>query len=496
MFQTFSGSSRRPRQVNLSGQNLNPFATTPTPWATPVSGSQIIVANAQQKRLKRQQEREQLRSAIRIQRVWRGYRSRREVDDLRRKEWDDLEINQGGFDLDSRLLAQIKLLVSFYRQTRKDDLKRIKRLSSNVVTCGLATCLTSDRSEHLILPLAFILVDALNSSLPEYQDDLFQLLISIFEHCPSLFTRMSREYFILLSAMSKNRLFIDNTSSFQTALKLALTQCTNLEDDCMIKIYESFAVHYLTTPELPSLINRFDEISFIIDVNLLSTTLVYLFSAGNASQVDDEGKIWLLAYIISFNRFHKQTTNNQKFLKALSVLLSESFDEIICRIDHQNDDILNELRYTDDNAKYAKPLPEFILDELNSLITQESVSALITNLEIDHLTSSHITGKCLHLTTNYALTLLRIFPRRGDEIKMWLYLASVTTPNSDPVPTSNLLWRATCATYIFSAITFESRTALSILRRAIQENSEVSKDHSEDQDWSIVLLFLEIYLSH
>ncbi|VDB90411.1 Bgt-4053 [Blumeria graminis f. sp. tritici] len=494
MFQTFSGSSRRPRQVNLSGQNLNPFATTPTPWATPVSGSQIIVANAQQKRLKRQQERERLRSAIRIQRVWRGYRSRREMEDLRRKEWDDLELNQGGLDLESRLLAQIKLLVSFYRQTRKDDLERIKRLSSNVVTSGLATCMTADRADHLILPLAFILVEALNTSLPEYQHDLFQLLISILEHRPSIFTRILQEFFTLLSAMSKDRLFIDNTSSFQTALKLALTQCSNLEDNCMMKIYESFAVYYLTTPELPSLINRFDEISSFIDINLLSTTLAYLFSTGNASTVDDEGKIWLLAYFISFNRFHKQTTNNQKFLRALSVQLSESFDEIICRIDHQNDDILNELRYTDDNAKHAKPLPEFILDELNSLITQESVTALITNLEIDHLTSSQITGKRLHLTTNYALTLLRIFPRRGDEIRMWLYLASVTTPNGDSVPTSSFLWHATRATYMFSAISFESRTALPILRCAIQENSEVSKDHSEDQDLSIILLFLEIYL--
>src|ERR1700680_4464473 len=91
MFQTFSGRSRRPRQVNLSGQNLNPFAASS--WSPSASGTQKTVANAQQEREQRRQERERLNASKRIQRTWRGHRSRRQLADSRRALWDEIETN-------------------------------------------------------------------------------------------------------------------------------------------------------------------------------------------------------------------------------------------------------------------------------------------------------------------------------------------------------------------------------------------------------------------
>ena len=88
MFQTFSGNSRRPRQVNLSGQNTKPFAAG---WNPSASGTQTTVAHAQQERQFRQQERERFNASKRIQRTWRGHKTRRELADLRRKVWDDSE---------------------------------------------------------------------------------------------------------------------------------------------------------------------------------------------------------------------------------------------------------------------------------------------------------------------------------------------------------------------------------------------------------------------
>ncbi|EOD51185.1 putative iq and hect domain protein [Neofusicoccum parvum UCRNP2] len=64
MFQTFTGSSRRPRQVNLSGRVSNPFAQPGVG-----QGSQSAVQSAQQERAQRQRERDRLNAAKRIQRL-------------------------------------------------------------------------------------------------------------------------------------------------------------------------------------------------------------------------------------------------------------------------------------------------------------------------------------------------------------------------------------------------------------------------------------------
>src|SRR5947209_2826235 len=98
MFHSFTGSSRRPRQVNLSGRNTNPFAATTTPTRhTPHSHStQNTLAIAQQERIARQQERERLGATRTLQRSWRGYHSRKQMNSLWRTEWDGVEQTRVG----------------------------------------------------------------------------------------------------------------------------------------------------------------------------------------------------------------------------------------------------------------------------------------------------------------------------------------------------------------------------------------------------------------
>lgn len=92
MFTTFTGSSRRPRNVNLSGQrNTNPWANST--WGPAPSGASKSVAQAQADREKRQREREELAAAKKLQRVWRGHRQRREAKVLRCQRWDQIYQN-------------------------------------------------------------------------------------------------------------------------------------------------------------------------------------------------------------------------------------------------------------------------------------------------------------------------------------------------------------------------------------------------------------------
>src|SRR6186713_3297297 len=90
MFQTFTGSSRRPRQVNLSGRNNNPFAAVQQTSAARGSLPTAVV-NAQQERKARQYERERLQAAKVLQKSWRGHRCRKGLREEARRQWDEQE---------------------------------------------------------------------------------------------------------------------------------------------------------------------------------------------------------------------------------------------------------------------------------------------------------------------------------------------------------------------------------------------------------------------
>lgn len=159
MFQTFSGSSRRPRQVNLSGQNLNPFAASS--WTPSASGTQKTVANAQQERQQRQQERERLNASKRIQRTWRGHRSRRQLADSRRAVWDDVETQGVHSETDVVLVEQAKLLVAFFSPRRRDDIGRLTSLSSRISVLGYQDFLALEEVQPLLVRLANVTLEAL-----------------------------------------------------------------------------------------------------------------------------------------------------------------------------------------------------------------------------------------------------------------------------------------------------------------------------------------------
>ena len=159
MFQTFSGSSRRPRQVNLSGQNLNPFAASS--WSPSGSGAQKTVANAQQERLQRQQERDRLNASKQIQRAWRGHRSRRELADSRRAVWDQIETSGGHADAKVVVVEQVKLLVAFFSPRRQEDLGRLATLSSRISVLGYQEFLGLEEVQVLLTRLANATLEAL-----------------------------------------------------------------------------------------------------------------------------------------------------------------------------------------------------------------------------------------------------------------------------------------------------------------------------------------------
>jgi ubiquitin-protein ligase E3 C len=216
MFQTFSGSSKRARQVNLSGQNANPFAAAG--WGGSVSGTRNPVANAQQERQQRQQERDRLNAAKRIQRTWRGHRAREELSNFRRKVWDEADGKLETSPISGELVAeQVQLIVAFFNRRHKDDIERLVALSRRISTFHYEKFLSLPQIQTHLLRLARITLDALHryesrpnhmelkltrsSSLPSFSPDLLQLLVVLIDGNPRCFQAMSQSYYTFLSRL-------------------------------------------------------------------------------------------------------------------------------------------------------------------------------------------------------------------------------------------------------------------------------------------------------
>lgn len=128
MFPTFSGSSRRPRNVNLSGQrNTNP-------WASGASGASKTVAQAQAEREKRQRERDELNAAKKLQRVWRGHKGRQSFKQTCRERYDALYGQPIDHDYSQRVTSTLPLLLLFFNPTRTEDQHRLDLFIQDLAT--------------------------------------------------------------------------------------------------------------------------------------------------------------------------------------------------------------------------------------------------------------------------------------------------------------------------------------------------------------------------
>lgn len=160
MFSTFTGASRRPRNVNLSGQTGNPFANTA--WSpSAVSNTTKTVSNAQADREKRQADRQRLKAAGNIQRTWRGHRARRCLRESHRALFDQLYTSDSSRTSQENLPQVFSLLLSFFSSRRKDDTQRLVQYARDADTVNLQSIAPAGVRPSSLQKCANILVEAL-----------------------------------------------------------------------------------------------------------------------------------------------------------------------------------------------------------------------------------------------------------------------------------------------------------------------------------------------
>jgi ubiquitin-protein ligase E3 C len=250
-------------------------------------------------------------------------------------------------------------------------------------------------------------------------------------------------------------------------------------------------MNFLTTPDLQNFIGPLNAIAAVVDVSVLSEALVREFSYGTVSHISPGSRLWLLAHFIALYGYQQHNIQEPEFLRALSLQLSSSSGEIVARIDLADPESLQGSSDGENTSNIVSPLPPFIRDELSSLVDKASITGLLAKFNIDYAKASAAGEEDASLLASYALTLLRIFPRRGDEIRMWLYLGSMTTSSGTQVPALKFFWQAMSSTSTFTTILGDSKASLTILRP--YSGPTHASDIARDREWRTILLFLELY---
>jgi ubiquitin-protein ligase E3 C len=526
MFQSFTGSSRRPRQVNLSGRNINPFAASNSGRQTPHgNGPQNALAVAQQERLLRQQERARLSAARVLQKTWRGHLCRRATRETWRREWDMVEQGRTGVTLpfgDGQLSqtstvipysdlnqcqAQLRLLLRFFETSSDYDAFRLlyfsrtlRRTLEEVPAMPAEGGWTAFLARLGSTTLRLLRKLASRNDHPRLAGDHFLgLLCFLIELIPRQMAQLASEYYTVMATLTANIELLGPKLNYSSGdiVKSTLALLQPITADTL-GAYEWFARTYLTIPDLQSHIGQLDAVASNINYKLLAKALdSFMQNLADKQSAGDEleSRLWLLAYFIFLRRStlsggSAQEAPEPEFVKVVSSLLNSVALYVSRRLEPDDS-------FESEEEQYS-PLPPFVENQITSLVNQKSITGLLSRVK-PGLFGNETNAADVNASedakalASYALTLLRVFPRRGDDIRMWLYLGSATSTDSSAlrVPAIKFFWTISKSTELFAKISHDSNAVLSLLQPITGEDPKRSLQR--EQNWTIILLFLELY---
>ncbi|OJD11248.1 hypothetical protein AJ78_07946 [Emergomyces pasteurianus Ep9510] len=528
MFQSFTGNARRPRQVNLS----NRPSAHPSGRHAPVGpGPQATLALAQQERRQRQLDRERLNASRTLQRTWRGYKARKTTKDSWRAEWDNVEQNRQPDVISSSeagapawmgtpprpytnptdCLSQLRKLLRFIWIKNRDDWARLSYFAKSFqITLEETLVLEPDGEWPLTLgrlgAVALKFLATTPSSIPSLSsiDDLLQLITFLSALIPKQMTRQAEQYYSVLAAITLNlqSSSLNSSQTREAVVKsvLALLQPITSET---LDAYAWFGRVFLTIPSLDHRLGGISALATGINYKLLASAIdSHILPSDSFLQLSDVDKrLWLLSYFIFFHH-HAQGDGVAKqapetlFVKVVSGLLSPAAGDLSRRLGGEE--------------QSKSSLPPFVRSQLLTLVDQHSITHLLTQAGSNQFLTSETSPLQLQASEDakalaaYALTLLRAFPKRGDEIRMWLYLGSAMDTGaagdstSGRLPAIKYFWNASRSTKVFRNIAQNSRDVLAMLQAGSAFNPQgggpaVRQSSDQDQEWTIILLFLELY---
>ncbi|KAK7402393.1 ubiquitin-protein ligase (E3) [Neonectria punicea] len=411
MFSTFTGNSRRPRNVNLSGQAGNPFANTA--WSpSAVSNATKTVSNAQADREKRHAERQRLKAAGKIQQTWRGHRTRTRLRESRRAAFDELYSSVPAVHPTQRLPQAFTLLLSFFTSRRSDDIRRLTRYAHDSESVDLQAIAPPGIHHSRVQQLVRLLVEALDTTTSQGNLHLVEGNIDVFSQAVSAPT--------------------------------------------------------------------------------LASAILHEMSSASASQQPQDGLLWLLAHFIDLGRLALDASHRFKYLETLYTLLSALSQDIRVRINIKASAETSDSDEPHDEA-LLQPLDPYVASRLLSLVENVSISKLLQDFSSNLAGSSAQELRGTSLLAGYILTLLRCFPGSADDIRMRLFLEQIPAGTGN-IPTVKFLWHIMKQTTVLHKLRTESERPVDVLCRYLRATSDTPNATIEEQEWRVILLFLELYI--
>jgi ubiquitin-protein ligase E3 C len=461
MYQSFTGQSRRPRQVNLSGRPSNPFAA-----ASQNAGPQSTIASAQHERLQRQLQRERIQASGRIQRVWRGHRARRRAFQSWREIWDAAEeqpCSDGVYASAEESLSQLNRLLLFYSPNKEpSDIKRLGWYGmKQIATLEKTTC-AEGRWPQAYAKLRQACLVALKASGHSEDPELYRTVLNVLAFAANPLKRSTE--MDKADALAYYETLTSLNDAPEDALQNALIAPLGTEGG-----YAGIAIllgHPLSSQMLS-----------LLKSAVYRPSLIHALSETQDLEWSARSRLWLLGninFLCGSTRIGTTT--------AIARLLGSLADEV--DFEGAPLDMNNVLFDREVLAKTATDLPlnTYLYEQTSSLVNQESVrNLLVRNSRADENHKNSGTTNA-QLYANYALTLLRCFPRKADDIRMWLYLGP-TQPHD--IPATRFFWNAAKQSSVFATVSKDSRAVVPLLRST---NAAAQKD-----DWTVILVFLELY---
>ncbi|KAK5053039.1 hypothetical protein LTR84_002013 [Exophiala bonariae] len=533
MHTSFTGSTRKTRQVNLSGRNAtNPWAALNKPGAAkPSSTGHDAVAQAQADRLKRQQDRERQTASRSIQRLWRGHAGRREIKAIWRNMWDTNEQKRLGtnhklnyesviesgsvipeYHDDTQLSHQLSLLLRFqeFRRGAVRDLEDTSRL----VYFGQALRQTISPSQQLDLTAAWrqnlarlglvVLrhlktVPQLNSAtLPSSYGSYLIAILSFL--CQIISQETSEQSPIYFDAISSVLDTASNQSWRDQALDLTNTLLTSPQPGRR-QTYSAFARIILTQPILSTDSSMLRSITETVDLQMLSDAItVQVQNLGDLQPrpFTNDQLLWQLAYLVCINKSQNRSKSVQgSYIGALSALLASCAPDIATRLDLVDSPMFG------DATPPTEPLPPFIREMLLKIPQQDYVRRTLEAMGDSLNTGGGSLGSDFDAAkrlANYALGLLNAFPSKAQNTRMLLHQGTFAFIGGANMSITQYFWATTRKTGVFRKIVQNHRTVLSLLREAAPEHNQIGQAplsqseiaHWQDE-WKITILFFELY---
>ncbi|KAI8628459.1 hypothetical protein F5Y19DRAFT_140964 [Xylariaceae sp. FL1651] len=497
MLPTFTGSSRRPRNVDLSGQrNSNPWANSS--WAPTQSGASKTVAQAQAEREKRHRERQELAAAKRLQKVWRGHRDRCQLKDSRRQEYDSLyEHRVPPQDARQRITQAFPLLLAILMPARSDDQQRLDLFISDILSLpsnppssidfGIFSPISWDR-------LARLLVKALEKRTESSSQNLLVLTVHIIKQRPSSVRPVLKLYYVALARLTQDTALICPSEEQDQLLSEAVAAPLSRESDngsLDLSSYQIFAYSYLTCSKLSLLQCKPQSVARMIDLESLSKSIIDAFANSKLpSDATKDDLLWLLAHFIALNRA-VPASQESKYLEALYLQMSLLAVDIRLRSNPRENDEYSSDPDEDIEIQDFAPLPEYVVNKLEFLINEDGIADLLSRFASTASATNHVSEDA-SLLAGYTLVLLRCFPTHGDDIKMRLFQGDITSADGvdhTSLPSVKFFWKAASKTEVFTTIVQQAKAK----EKSTSVAALLKQDPVHDLEWRILLLFLELY---